>query len=63
MGEINARLQYRAEEETPVIGPYFVGRGEEFALQSAEGTQANRELLSVALRDHELPPMNTYTAS
>ena len=59
MGDFNARLHYRTEEETPNIGPYFIGRGEEFALQSAETTRDNRELFSNAIKEHDLFPLNT----
>ena len=60
MGDFNARLHYRTEEETPNIGPYFIGRGEEFALQSAEQTKDNREFFSTAIKEHDLLLMNTH---
>ena len=60
MGDFNARLQYRTEEEQPNIGPFILGRGEEFALQTADNTQDNREFLSAAVREHDLFPMNTH---
>ena len=60
MGAFNARLHYRAEEETPNIGPHFIGWGEEFALQSADNTRDNREFFSTAIKEHDLFPMNTH---
>ena len=60
MGDFNARLQYRAEEEQSTIGPLNLGRGEEFALQAAYNTQDNREFFSAAVREHDLFPMNTH---
>ena len=35
LGDFNARLQYRAETETPNIVIHFIGRGEEFAANAA----------------------------
>ena len=44
----------------PNIGPHFIGRGEEFALQAAESTRDNRELFTTTLKEHDLYPMNTH---
>ena len=63
MGDFNARVQHRTEEEQPHIGPFIVGCGEEFALQTADNTQDNRELFSAAIREHDLFPMNTHFPS
>ena len=56
MGNSNARPKYRSEGEQPNIGPFFVGRGEEFALHTVDNTQGNRKLFAAAIREHDMPP-------
>ena len=60
LGDFNARLHYRAETEKPNIGTHLIGRGEEFALNAAEGTRQNRELFTQTLKGHNLYPLNTH---
>ena len=50
-------------EQTPkhtTVGAHFIGRGEVFAVNAAEGTRQNRELFTQTLKEHNLYPMNTH---
>ena len=50
----------QSRDGKPNIGIHFIGRGEEFAVNTAEGTRQNRELFAQAIKEHNLYPMNTH---
>jgi hypothetical protein len=58
-GDMNARLHYRYEEETDVIGPFYTGRGQVF-LELPQTPTENREALVELMHSHQLVASNTF---
>jgi len=60
MGDCNARIQHRKQEEFEMIGPNIFGRGEQYLETINENTAINREMFINMLATNDLTVMNTF---
>ena len=61
LGDFNARLHARREDEENVIGSFVFGRGKNYLEKvSRDNDSLNRELLATVVVDNELRVINTF---